>query len=52
MMDTAEGMNRGPQLSLLDVGPARRAAMPDFWTREREDREDYRDRPRDEAEQE
>jgi hypothetical protein len=52
MNDTVQGTHRGPQLALFDLGPARAATTPDFWTREREDREDYRDMPRDDAEQE
>ena len=43
---------RAEQLSLMDLGPARQPARPDFWAREREDREDHGDVPRDDAEQE
>lgn len=35
------GTMNGAQLSLFDLGPARRPATPDFWTREEEDRDDY-----------
>ena len=46
-----KGANRAEQLSLMDLGPVCQPAALDFWTREREDREDYRDMPRDDADE-
>jgi hypothetical protein len=48
----ATNRNRGSQLSLFDLGPARQPAPADFWAREREDREDNHDMPRDDADEE